>query len=87
MSPFNTPVAFPMITAVCLVALLGNISAIERFYTIALAIRVREAEEATRANTLDTADTISAPTLIPSEEEGWGLRHDSIKARKSDFRA
>jgi phosphatidylglycerophosphate synthase len=38
------PVAFPMVFALVIVAVLANISAIERLYTVAQAIRLREIE-------------------------------------------
>jgi len=82
LNPFATPIAFPMITAVCLVGLLTNISAIERFYTIALAIREREAEAgaADRAN----AEASRHDLISPSD---WAIHHDPVKANNSDFRA
>lgn len=42
---FSIPIGHPMVAALCLVAVLANFSAIERFWFIAKAIRIKEAEE------------------------------------------
>lgn len=41
----SIPVGHPMVLALCLVAVMANVSAIERFWAIARAIRVREADQ------------------------------------------
>lgn len=60
--PSAIPLAFPMVLAVFFVAILGNISAIERLYTIGRAIRLRElgAQE----------ESVAAEALHP-EGESW----------------
>jgi len=39
---FSIPIGHPMVMAVCLVAIVANVSAVERFWAIAKAIRLRE---------------------------------------------
>jgi len=41
--PFSIAIGHPMVLAICLVAVVGNLSAIERLWSIARAVRVREA--------------------------------------------
>jgi CDP-diacylglycerol--glycerol-3-phosphate 3-phosphatidyltransferase len=48
------PVAFPMILGLVIVAVLANISAIERLYTVAQAIRMQELRESEGGSSLDT---------------------------------
>ncbi len=43
--PYSIAMGHPMVIALCLVAVLANVSAVERLWAIAKAIRVREAEE------------------------------------------
>jgi phosphatidylglycerophosphate synthase len=45
-SDFPIPIGHPMVVALCLVAVLANVSAIERLWTVAHAMRIREAEAA-----------------------------------------
>jgi len=49
--PSVIPVGFPMVVALCFIALLGNIAAIERLYTIAHAVRLRELGAKPQENT------------------------------------
>jgi phosphatidylglycerophosphate synthase len=48
-SDFPIPIGHPMVVALCLVAVLANVSAVERLWTVAHAMRVREAEAAAAA--------------------------------------
>jgi CDP-diacylglycerol--glycerol-3-phosphate 3-phosphatidyltransferase len=50
------PIGHPMVVALCLVAVLANISAVERFWAIAKAIRVREAEQKAAALSASLAE-------------------------------
>jgi phosphatidylglycerophosphate synthase len=45
-SDFPVPIGHPMVIALCLVAVLANVSAIERLWTVAHTMRLREAEAA-----------------------------------------
>ncbi|MDR3606335.1 MAG: CDP-alcohol phosphatidyltransferase family protein [Oligoflexia bacterium] len=45
-SDFPIPIGHPMVIALCLVAVLANVSAVERLWTVAHAMRLREAEAA-----------------------------------------
>lgn len=78
--PLPIDAGYPMVVAMVMVGLLSNISAIERFYTIALAMRVREAEAAEKVEHLEAE--IESPLL--GDEEHLAL---SGKAHKSDFRS
>lgn len=53
---FPIPVGFPMVLAVSFIALLGNIAAIERLYTIAYTVRLREAGFAKEGESADDAE-------------------------------
>jgi CDP-diacylglycerol---glycerol-3-phosphate 3-phosphatidyltransferase len=76
---FSTPVGYPLLGAVALVALLANISAIERFWTIALAIREREAE----VLAAESGEKACEPRPRPHLDHG---RAWTVPAQKSDFR-
>lgn len=86
LGPLSPPVAYPMAFAVVFVGLLSNIAAIERFYTIALAIREREAEERLKKETVAVEPHDLAE---PEGDEAWVLPQPDprVKATKSDFRA
>jgi CDP-diacylglycerol---glycerol-3-phosphate 3-phosphatidyltransferase len=58
---FSIPIGHPMIMALCLVAVIANVSAIERFWAIAKAIRVRER---------DQAEARRQAALLAAEAEG-----------------
>lgn len=61
---FPIPVGFPMVVAITFVALLANIAAIERFYTIAHAARAKELEAAEHA----TEEPSSMHAHLPAED-------------------
>lgn len=68
-SDFPVPIGHPMVLALCLVAVLANVSAIERLWTVAHAMRVREAEAAARLREQARAEEHK------SVEEADGLIH------------
>ncbi len=43
---FSIPIGHPMVMALCLVAVVANVSSIERFWAIARSVRIRELEQA-----------------------------------------
>lgn len=43
---FSVPIGHPMVVALCLVAVVANVSAVERFWAIAKAMRLRERDRA-----------------------------------------
>jgi CDP-diacylglycerol---glycerol-3-phosphate 3-phosphatidyltransferase len=71
----SLPMAYPMVFALVLVAVLANISAIERLYTVAHALRLREeaAAEAENPPTYESGHTL-APHLLDSHEEAVALQ-------------
>ena len=83
--PLPIEAGFPMVIAMFLVGLLTNISAIERFYTVALAIRVREAEALEKVEALES----HVETAVDSEPLIGSGEHLAFpgKARNSDFRS
>lgn len=74
---FPVAVGFPMVIAVGMIAFLGNISAIERLYTVAHAVRLRE-EEALEAASASLAAPQVDPLLSEDGEEGLALSHRDI---------
>lgn len=79
---FSAHTPLPMLFAVMVIAVLSNISAIERFYTIALAIRQREETEAEKAEALSKAAQVENKTH-------WTIaERDTVAAttNHSDFR-
>ena len=66
--PSVTPVGFPMVFALCFIALLSNIAAIERLYTIAHAVKMRELGGNPQTATAGEAEA----SLLP-EDSAWNL--------------
>lgn len=67
--PFSMPIGHPMVIALCLVAVIANVSAVERFWAIAKAIRVREREaRESKRHSLASSVASLAEQGDPSEE-------------------
>jgi phosphatidylglycerophosphate synthase len=72
--PYGIAIGHPMVMAVAMVALLANVSAIERMWAIAKALRVREAEQlnaaaeaAARQNAAEEAAPVSSKAVAPAK--------------------
>jgi hypothetical protein len=65
---FSIPIGYPMVLALGLVAVVANVSSIERFWSIATAIRVREREIA-------QVDTRTAEGAVSEEQKGSQISH------------
>jgi CDP-diacylglycerol--glycerol-3-phosphate 3-phosphatidyltransferase len=63
---FPIPIAHPMVVALGLIAVLSNVSAVERFFAIAKAVRVREAEVA------EARRRVASTVLVDADEEDEG---------------
>jgi phosphatidylglycerophosphate synthase len=64
---FSIPIGHPMVIALCLVGVLGNISAVERLWAIAKEIRVREAlvkSEALRKALVEEENSVAAENSV-----------------------
>jgi len=71
----SLPMAYPMVFALVLVAVLANISAIERLYTVAHALRLREEAAAEAAsNPAYEADHALSSHLLDTHEEACALQ-------------
>ena len=71
---FSIPIGYPMIMALGLVAVVANVSSIERFWSIAEAIRVREKD-------LAEARTRAAEKVLTEEQEDSQIRRHSADIR------
>jgi CDP-diacylglycerol---glycerol-3-phosphate 3-phosphatidyltransferase len=71
---FSVPAGYPMVIALGLVAVVGNISSIQRFRSIAKTVRVREKD-------LAGARTRAAEKVLIEEQEDSRLSHRAAKIR------
>ena len=72
---FSIPIGHPMIIALSLVAVLSNVSAVERFWAIAKAIRIREVEVA------EARRRVAQTVLVTEEEQTHAVTDGPVKVR------
>jgi CDP-diacylglycerol---glycerol-3-phosphate 3-phosphatidyltransferase len=71
---FSIAIGHPMVIALCLVAVMSNVSAVERLWAIAKAIRLREKNKMQKREQ-------SAESLLSEEESSEEAAHQAIKLR------